>query len=122
MGIDFILFDLEDYGQESNNESWDWVLNIILKMACIRISSTVWDSLDMVGSNPGFMLKIILCILQRKLLKSLESCSFRRLWGSFPKLQGGGVMDDHYFVNEIAKIKMIDIINRPDGKDFILSS
>lgn len=32
----------------------------------------------------------------------------------FVEADGGGVTDDHFFVNTIAGIKMIDIINRPE--------
>ena len=29
--------------------------------------------------------------------------------------QAGSIIDDHYFVNTIARIPMIDIINRPEN-------
>jgi len=56
LGIDFILFDLEDYGQESNNESWGlgsqyWSRNP--HVSGYRAQYGVL--LDMVGgANPGF--------------------------------------------------------------------
>ena len=35
----------------------------------------------------------------------------------FEPVDGGGVIDDHYFVNTEANIPMIDIINRPPGSE-----
>ncbi len=121
IGIDFVLFDLEDYGQENNNDSWAlgskyWSGN--LHSPGYRAQYGVL--LDMVGaSNPGFYIEDYSMMYAKDVVEKVWNLAESEGYGgSFPKRSGGGVMDDHYYVNEIAKIPMIDIINRPDGKKF----
>jgi len=121
LGIDFVLFDLEDYGQEANIESWGlgsqhWSRNP--HVSGYRAQYGVL--LDMVGAaNPGFFVEDYSMYYAKDIVEKVWNLAESEGYGgSFPKTSSGGVTDDHYFVNEIAKIKMIDIINRPDGKKF----
>ncbi len=121
IGVDIVLFDLEDYGEENNSDSWGlgsqyWSRN--LHSPGYRAQYGIL--LDMVGgTNPGFYTEDYSVYFAKDIVEKVwglaESMGYSAF---FPKTSGGGVMDDHYFVNTLAKIKMIDIINRPDGKRF----
>lgn len=126
MGVDIVLFDLEDYGKESttsedNNNSWGlgsqyWSRNPHVSGYRPRFGIL----LDMVGgAYPAFYTEDYSVHFAKDLVEKVWNLAESEGYGaSFPKKSGGGVMDDHYYVNTIAKIPMIDIINRPGGKSF----
>lgn len=117
MGIDIILFDAEDQGQSGNGLNTYWCLG-----------SQYWSKnkhrgnyqamygilLDMVGAKkPSFA--------QDEFSRQFAGEQVNKLWDlagrmgysdMFVKQKTTGVIDDHYFVNTIAKIPMLDIINR----------
>lgn len=120
MGVDLVLFDAEDLGESGTEDpasATTWCLG-----------SQYWSRnlhapgyrpqygilLDMVGSK-GAQFPIeqysnqIAPQLVREVWQLAENLGYSNL---FPKTNGGGVTDDHYFVSTIAKIPMIDIINR----------
>lgn len=118
LGIDIIFFDSEDYG-DSSGESKD----------SYCLGSQYWSKnkhtpnynaqfgilLDMVGSE------------QPRFTKEEGSMYFagpimNKVWqlaqdigmgDKFVNETSSMILDDHYYVNTIAKIPMIDIINRP---------
>ncbi len=126
IGIDIILFDAEDYGRPAfleepatdNGETW-------------ALGSQYWAKhphkpgykakygilLDMVGGTnatfhqEAFSLRFAPSVV-KKVWKTAQSIGY----GSyFPTTQGGGITDDHLFVND-AGIPSIDIIDlRPDN-------
>jgi len=121
IGIDIVLFDLEDYGTEGNDKSWGlgsqyWSANLHFTHSRPQYGIL----LDMVGgSNPGFYTEDFSVYYAREIVEKVWNLADAMGYAAyFPKTSGGGTIDDHYFVNTIAKIKMIDIINRPDGKRF----
>ncbi|HEX5625371.1 MAG TPA: M28 family peptidase [Saprospiraceae bacterium] len=121
LGVDIVLFDLEDYGTENNSNSWGlgsqyWSAN--LHAPGYRPMYGVL--LDIVGgANPGFYKEEYSVYYAEDIVNKVWNLAETEGYGGFfPKSIGGGVLDDHYFVNTIAKIPMIDIINRPDGKRF----
>jgi glutaminyl-peptide cyclotransferase len=126
IGVDIVLFDLEDYGVEStatkdNTNTWGlgsqyWSRN--LHVPGYRPMYGVL--LDMVGgAYPGFYTEDYSVHFAKDIVEKVWNLAESEGYGaSFPKRSGGGVIDDHYFVNTIAKIPMINIINRPDGKKF----
>lgn len=121
IGVDIVLFDLEDYGTEGNDKSWGlgsqyWSANLHYTHSKAEYGVL----LDMVGgSNPGFYTEDFSVYYAREIVEKVWNLADAMGYAAyFPKTSGGGTIDDHYFVNTIAKIKMIDIINRPDGKRF----
>jgi glutaminyl-peptide cyclotransferase len=126
IGVDIVLFDLEDYGQESNDgkdntNTWGlgsqyWSRN--LHVGGYRPMYGVL--LDMVGgAYPGFYMEDFSVHYAKDVVEKVWNLAESEGYGSsFPKKSGGGITDDHYFVNTIAKIPMIDIINKPAGNSF----
>lgn len=122
LGVDIIFFDLEDYG-ESQSEAYDsWCLG-----------SQYWSKnphksgykakygilLDMVGaSNARFTMEEVSMTfaptLMRKVWKLGQSMGYN---GYFVNDKTNAVIDDHLFINRIARIPTIDIINKQSGTD-----
>lgn len=120
IGVDIILFDAEDLGQSGTNDPnsvTTWCLGSQYWSRNIHTGNyrpQYGILLDMVGSKgaqfpveqyssqfaPGVVLKVW------QLAENMGYSNY------FLRTQGGGITDDHYFVNTIANIPMIDIINR----------
>jgi hypothetical protein len=122
IGVDIILFDLEDYGeteekdQAGENSSW-----------CL--GSQYWSRnkhrngyqpkygilLDMVGARGArFPKEYYSMQFAPQLVNQIWRLANRMGYGNyFHDANGGGVTDDHYFVSTIGRIPMIDIINLP---------
>lgn len=126
LGVDLIFFDAEDYGfskeeyasQQEQNES---VLSYALgaqhwsrnKHTNQRYQYGVL--LDMVGAKNAYFPKEAYSMeyaaaVVEKIWKLAGTMGYSNY---FADVQGGGVTDDHYFVNNIARIPMVDIINLP---------
>lgn len=126
IGVDIVLFDLEDYGIESktnedNTNTWAlgsqyWSRN--LHRPGYRAMYGIL--LDMVGgAYPGFYTEDYSVNFAKDLVEKVWNLAESEGYSAaFPKKSGGAVTDDHYYVNTIAKIPMIDIINRPTGNAF----
>ncbi|WP_035727378.1 M28 family peptidase [Eisenibacter elegans] len=129
VGVDIILFDLEDYGYPENYEGQQ-------TMESWCLGSQYWAKnkhrdnysayygilLDMVGAKGA------------RFYREGHSMQFaagitQKVWGIAARLgyssvfvnqQSPGIMDDHYYVNKIAKIPMIDIVefNPEDGRSY----
>lgn len=119
IGVDFVLFDAEDHGadgEESQPETWGlgsqhWSKNII---PSTRPKYAVL--LDMVGAkNTKFPKEGISMNFAPQLVNKVWKLGQDLGYGRFfsDETLPGGVTDDHYFVNTIAKIPMIDIIGMP---------
>lgn len=118
MGVDIVLFDAEDYGEEQNANSWAlgsqyWSRNLHVK----GYKPKYGILLDMVGSKNARFAREQYSVrfapqVVDKLWKLAQSMGYTNY---FVDADGGGITDDHYFVNTIAQIPMIDIINRPIG-------
>jgi len=119
VGVDIVFFDAEDQGQEGNYETWGvgaqhWS-RAISRSRSPRPSYGIL--LDMVGaSNPrfgheGFSVRYAPEVVD-KVWSVAQSLGYGRY---FVNQSVDGVIDDHYFVNRIANIPMINIINRPPG-------
>ena len=121
LGVDIVLFDAEDYGDseaENDNTSWclgsqHWSRNlhranyrpkfgILLDMVGARNARFTKDKTSMTFA-PGIM---------NKVWKMAQNMGYGNY---FVSAETGYLTDDHLFVNQIAKIPMIDIINRPQG-------
>ena len=116
LGVDIVLFDAEDQGEAGSDDFTQW-----------GIGSQFWSKkafsdgytarygilLDMVGSENAtfgkeeFSMRFAPDVVEKiwTLASRMGYSDYFQNWGS------GAVTDDHYFVNTIAKIPMIDIIN-----------
>lgn len=123
LGVDVIFFDAEDQGKRGPTEPPNlWCLG-----------SQYWSKtkhkngyrakygilLDMVGGkNPYFGKDLIskeyAGVLQEKIWKLAHGMGYSDM---FSMQETGQLVDDHFFVNTMAGIPMIDIINYTPGKD-----
>ena len=123
LGVDIILFDAEDFGNDGGNDASSWCLG-----------SQYWAHnphkpgyhamygilLDMVGGAGAHFGKEAVSV-------QFASTTLDMVWKVgrglgydtyFTNDMLSGITDDHLAVNEVAHIPMIDIINRPDGQGF----
>ena len=120
IGVDIIFFDVEDHGEggTNNTASWGlgsqhWSRNIHMS----RYKPKYGILLDMVGAkNPrfrkeGYSMQYAPKVVNKvwKLAKEMGKGNY------FSNEIGGSITDDHLWVNEIARIPMIDIINMPNN-------
>ena len=111
IGVDIVLLDAEDWGTANNTNSWGLgaqhyarnlrgpkpAYGILLDMVGARDARFALEQVSMKYA-PRVMAKVW------RLAKSMGS-------PYFVEEAGGGVTDDHYFINQIAGIPTIDIIN-----------
>ncbi|WP_246463568.1 M28 family peptidase [Neolewinella lacunae] len=112
IGVDIVLFDAEDYGDSGQLDSWGlgaqyYSRNLPPNRPRYGIL------LDMVGAKDArFAQELVSLNSAPQIVDKVWNLAERMNYGTyFPKIQGKGVTDDHYFVNTIARIPMIDIIN-----------
>jgi hypothetical protein len=130
LGIDIILFDVEDQGtrnaeEDPENSSWCigsqyWSKNLHKTNYKPRFGIL----LDMVGSQNAFFNKENVTghyahyrevhVLYSKVWNLAAAMGKGRY---FQNRTIAGIIDDHYFVNKIAGIPMIDIINKAPGEE-----
>jgi hypothetical protein len=120
IGVDFVLFDAEDHGDDSSEDSkpetWclgsqHWSKNII---PSTRPKYAIL--LDMVGArNTKFPKEGVSMRFAPQTMNKVWALGQELGYGRFfdNEVLQGGVTDDHYFVNTIAQIPMIDIIGMP---------
>ncbi|TAE52434.1 MAG: M28 family peptidase [Bacteroidetes bacterium] len=121
VGIDLILWDVEDYGMSEVENSY-----------CL--GSQYWSrnkhkpgyqaayaiNLDMVGANGATFVKEGMSMqyapeVVEKVWRNAERLGYGNL---FTPLRSDGIIDDHVYVNTIGGIKAIDIIDQPDARGF----
>ena len=119
VGVDIILFDLEDWGPPADLNIYDskyWGLGsqVWSKYPHVRrYDASFGILLDMVGAaNPTFRKEYFSRTLARYVLDLVwNTASDLGYSDYFLDEDGGAVNDDHVYVNEIAKIPSIDIIH-----------
>ncbi len=121
VGVDIVFFDAEDQGEEGDYETWGvgaqhWS-RAISRSRSPRPSYGIL--LDMVGAtNPRFGREGFSVRYAPEVLDKVWSVAQGLGYGRYFVNQSvDGVIDDHYFVNRIANIPMINIINRPPGTE-----
>ncbi len=113
IGVDFICFDAEDWGDDGHPDSWalgaqHWAANLHKPGYKARYGIL----LDMVGGQharfyrEGYSLYYAPHVVDR-VWRAAEAAGYSSY---FPKEDGSGITDDHGPVNEVAKIPCIDII------------
>lgn len=125
IGVDIVLFDLEDYGEHksSNTNSQDsWGLG-----------SQYWSAqphkagyqarfgilLDMVGAkNPTFTKEHFSMLYASGVVDKVWMSAAKLGYGqNFIDVRAGAVTDDHYYINKIIGIPTIDIIHYVQGSE-----
>lgn len=119
IGIDIMMIDMEDYGQPDDNPfqrkedtyalgTQYWARNLHVP----GYSAEYGILLDMVGAKNA-------TFLRERYSMQFASSVVTKVWNAAHQIgysdyflfrEGGGIMDDHYYVNTIANIPCIDII------------
>jgi len=115
VGIDIILFDLEDYGDDGGNpDTWClgsqyWSKNLHTPYYGAKFGIL----LDMVGAKGA-------TFYREEISATYASEALNKVWGTAQKLGYsnyflnqvmGSMTDDHKYVNELAQVPCIDIID-----------
>ncbi len=118
MGVDIVLFDAEDYGDDkgSNVESWGlgsqyWGSNPHLKREHVKYGIL----LDMVGAKDAKFYKEGYSLSNAGVLtnKIWKLASIMKKDNYFIDKPGGTITDDHFFVMKNFRMPMVDIISLP---------
>lgn len=133
MGVDIILFDAEDHGDENDGQDPTSPEEQEASMKTWCLGSQHWSKnlhtpgykpkfgilLDMVGSKnarfakEGYSMQAAPSVMNKvwKLAKAMGYSNY------FKDEKENGVIDDHLFVIQNARIPMIDIINLSENKE-----
>jgi len=114
VGVDIVLFDVEDQGIDNEEDSY-------------ALGSQYWSKnphkagytanygilLDMVGASGATFLQELYSLeaapkIVRKVWKVAKNLGYESY---FPNVRGGAIADDHLYVNRDAKIPTVDIIH-----------
>lgn len=123
MGVDIILFDLEDYGQPENSKFPEMRDSYCLGSQYWAKNPTIPNYkpmygvlLDMVGGENIYF-------TQEEVSRTYAPQVVEYVWqkaaqagysSNFSYEQTPAIIDDHYYINSIANIPMVDLIHR-DG-------
>lgn len=127
IGVDIVLFDLEDYGPpqdlQRNSDSEDfwglgsqyWSRNPHIE----NYRAFYGILLDMVGvPEPRFLQEGFSLYYAPHIVKKVWTMASNLGYSQyFPQEQGGYITDDHYYVNKIAGIPTINIIHLEKGNN-----
>lgn len=114
LGIDLMLFDVEDYGTAGKDNTYCLGSQYWSKQPHIKgYKADYGILLDMVGAgNAVFYQEGISMQFAPNLVKEVWTIAHELGYSSyFPFKRGMPITDDHYYVNTLAKIPMIDIIH-----------
>jgi len=126
MGIDIIFFDAEDHGENGGEEVESWGLGSQYWSRNFHVTGYKADYgilLDMVGGkNARFPIEGTSARYAPTVVRKIWKLAQGMGYGDYFSAENvGGITDDHYFVNTIAQIPMVDIINLPtdSGQTFV---
>ena len=115
IGVDIVLFDAEDYGESGGSgNSESWALGAQHYARNFTGPKHRYGILfDMVGGKNARFLKeeVSLYFAPQVVDKVWKQAAAMGYGAYFPMEKRGGVTDDHLFINKIAGIPTIDIIN-----------
>lgn len=117
IGVDIVFFDLEDQGESEGDDHTTWCLGSQYWSNNPHRSTSQYKYgvlLDMVGAkNAQFQHEAFSRNYAPDVLNKIWNLAAAMGYGNyFQKKNIGGVIDDHYFVNTIAGIPSIDIIDK----------
>ncbi len=114
LGLDFVFFDAEDAGASGGGREDTWCLGAQYYSKNVPLPKPRYGILlDMVGSKGAtFPQEAWSLNYAPNVVQNIWSLAQSMGYGHyFVNTKVGGLVDDHLFVNQIAKIPMIDIIN-----------
>ena len=124
VGIDILFTDLEDQGRSNDPNGTTWALGAQHWARTPHVSNYQAEYgilLDMVGAKGAQFLK-------EGISRNYAPQFLDYVWNLANSMGyghvfvnrnlSGGVVDDHLFINQIAGIPTIDIINKPDNNSF----
>ncbi len=118
LSVDFILFDAEDNGESlAGDESWCLGSQYWSKKAAVNnYKADMGVLLDLVGAKGAVFTKEAISKrfagpVQDVIWNLASNMGYSDL---FANIDRGNVDDDHLYVNQIARIPMVDIISIPD--------
>ncbi len=119
IGVDILLADVEDYGKSEWGDS-SYALGTQYWAHNPHVANYTAEAgilLDMVGAkNARFPVEHFSQQYARPVITAVWEAAEQAGFGNYFVYQdGAGITDDHIFVNQIAKIPTIDIINLPEG-------
>lgn len=127
LGVDFVFFDLEDQGERNGSDIKSWCLGAQHWSRQPHTSGSrakYGILLDMVGGrNARFLVENVSNTYAPDLAGRVTAL-YIKVWKAAQALgksnyfadgSVSGIIDDHYFINSIAGIPTIDIINKPPG-------
>jgi glutaminyl-peptide cyclotransferase len=127
LGVDILFLDAEDQG-DNDDEKGDAIINTWCMGAQYWAKNPHVQGyranygilLDMVGAHGArFTKEAVSRTFANRTLDKVWALAANLGYGNyFVDVNTSGITDDHYFINEIAKIPMIDIINRPENERF----
>lgn len=121
IGVDFIFLDAEDYGVSNAENSFCLGSQYWAKSSKNSLSKYRFGILlDMVGAPDAMFYRDQVSEYYAKdildlVWKEAERCGHSSVFINSP---GGGITDDHYYINLIAGIPCIDIIHYVPGQGF----
>ncbi len=121
VGIDIILFDSEDYGKSQVQDSYCLGSQYWAKNKHVPNYTAYYGILlDMVGAQNARFNKESLSMeyapsIVNKVWDKASAIGYSQY---FIHQQAGSITDDHYYVNKLAGIPMIDIIDYDPSKGF----
>jgi hypothetical protein len=122
-GVDIVLFDAEDYGNDNGQDSESWGLGSQHWSKNLHnpgYTAEFGILLDMVGSKgarfpkEGISMQFAPQVVD-KVWKTAKAMGYGHM---FVNERDGYITDDHLFVNMNARIPTIDIINRRANQEF----
>lgn len=121
VGVDIILFDAEDYGKSEHQDSYCLGSQYWSKNKHVPNYSAFYGILlDMVGAKGARFNKegVSMEYAPSVVNKIWEQASALGYNQYFIHQTAGSITDDHFYVNKIAKIPMVDIIQYDPGSGF----
>ncbi len=125
IGVDIVFLDLEDYGQpsfetEEKKDTWCLGAQYLARNPYYDRRPQKGILLDMVGAaSPYFGFDQISLNFAEPLLQEVWSTAHALDYNSsFVPNVSGAVLDDHYYINSIAGIPTIDIIDYNQNRGF----
>lgn len=121
VGVDIVFLDAEDYGDPTGNVQDSWCLGSQhwAKNPHYKTKPQYGILLDMVGGNsPTFGIDYISQQLAQNIASKVWGIAHALGYKQFKDETSGQIIDDHVYVNLIAGIPTIDIIDYSPGRGF----
>lgn len=125
IGVDIVFLDLEDYGQPSfekqeKKDTWCLGSQYLASHPYYKCRPRMGILLDMVGAkNPFFGFDQVSLYFAENYLQKIWSIAKSLGYASaFIPKESGTIMDDHYYINTVAQIPTVDIIDFNHDRGF----